>query len=313
MSKHPLSHYAPVFANKPWADNGGYMSYYRPAGKTVKKTPQGVRQWGRHRGLYRRSVETALNEALETDAARIYKRLCQLEELDLSGRITWSQFLLSQAVRTPTFIRYETAMRRFYGVTTAPPEDRVGCRDCGDLACVTSRRWLFLLAHEDDFFIRSDNPVLLSGFVERRQTCLVYPLTPGLCFVATAMPEGWRCEHPPPDTTPESRVCMLAKGGAWWVNFYLVRSARKTIIVPPGLDGDVADTMFGDVLGLYPQPPFPLHSPGPAEMEDAFESIRLIMSSVDGMPYPQWLPFELETHFSDDRNGHGASAPMDRP
>ena len=63
----------------------------------------------------------------------------------------------------------------------------------------------------------------------------------------------------------------------------------------PSEDGTVAETMFGDVLGDYPQPPFLLHAPNAGETQDAFESIRAIMSAVDGVEYPSWTPFELES------------------
>lgn len=298
MPKPPLSHYSPVFANRRWADETDYISYYWDIHRQrVSKAPKGVRQWGRRRGLYTWKVETALNEELEGYAAQIYESLCQFKELDLNARITWAQFLLSQVVRTPTFLRYENGVRRLRGIIAEPEHDRVGCRECGDLACITSRQWCFLIAHEDDFFVRSDNPVLLTGFVERRETCLFYPLSPRICFVACSMPEDWRPEHPQPDQIPESCGYQMEKGGAWFVNFHLARAAKESLVLCPGQDGNIAESMFGEVLGLYPQPPFLLHTSETKDMEEAFESIRIIMGAVDGMHYPQWLPFELEPFF----------------
>jgi hypothetical protein len=182
------------------------------------------------------------------------------------------------------------------GITTEPEHDRIGCRACGDLAYITSRQWCFLIAHEDDFFIRSDNPVFLSGFVERRETCLFYPLSPEVCFVACSMPESWKPEHPLPHQIPASCGYELEKGDAWFLNFLFARAADQSLVLPPARDGIVADAMFGDILGLYPQPPFPLHTTISNDMEEAFESIRIIMSTTDDVNYPKWLP-ELAPFF----------------
>ena len=298
MSKPPLSHYSPIFANKRWADQAGYISYYRDKHRNkIAKTPQGFRQWGRRRGLYSWDIETALSAEIETDAAKIYESLCQFEELDLDSRIIWAQFLLSQVVRTPTFLRYEKGIQKLTGISNELEHYLVGCRECGDLACITSRRWCFLIAHEDDFFIRSDNPVFLSGFIERRETCLFYPLSPEVCFVACSMPEGWQPKHPLPYQIPESCGYLLEKGGAWFFNFQFARSASESLILCPTKDGRLSDAMFYDVLGHYPQPPFPLHTTFFNNVDETLESIRFVMGIVDNVNYPKWRS-ELEPFFA---------------
>jgi hypothetical protein len=295
MAPSPLSHYSPVFANKAWAENEQYRSYYvHPHWKEVESKPKGKKQWGRKRGLYTWDVEKSLNTNLENEAAQIYASLLAFEEPDLQARITWAQFLMSQHVRTPTFMRYEKGAANLLDYQVNPDHDRVGCPECGDLACITSREWCFLIAHEDDFFIRSDNPLLLTGFVERPQTCLFYPLSPRVCFAACSQKDNWVAVHPDPQDLHSIWGIELAKGGAWMINFYLARGADESIILPPSLDGSLAETMFGDVLGKYPQPPFSLHEVARGEIEDAFESIRMIMSTIDGKNYPTWLPLELE-------------------
>jgi hypothetical protein len=296
MPKPPLSHYSPAFANKRWADQSDYISYYRDIHRQkISKTKKGVRQWGRQRGLYQWRIETALNTNIETDAARVYESLCQFQELDLDSRIIWAQFLLSQVVRTPTFLRYEQGIRRLTGIATEPDHYLIGCRECGDLACITSRQWCFLIAHKDDFFIRTDNPVFLSGFVERRETCLFYPLSPEVCFVACSMPEGWESEHPLPYQIPDSCGFQLEKGAAWFYNYHFACAADQSLVLCPTGDGILPAAMFGsiDVLGHYPQPPFPLHTTLFNNVDEAFESIRIIMSIVDNINYPKWHP-ELE-------------------
>lgn len=295
MAKPPLSHFSPVFANQPWADDEGYISYYRDYyRRRIERAPKGKRQWGRQRGLYSWKVETALDHDLENDAALVYLDLLRFEELSASQRLTWAQFLLSQVVRTPTFMCYELAAQIMLGLHETPVHDRIGCKECGDLVFLTSRDWCLLLAHPDDYFVRSDNPVLLTGFIERPETCIFYPLSPRLCFVACSMPPDWEPFALSLDHPPALFGFELKKGGAQFINFHLARAAQDSLILSPSHDGRLAVAMFTEVLGLYPQPPFLLHSPSRNELQEAFESIRSLMSTVDHISYPAWLPFELE-------------------
>ena len=97
MTKQPLSHYSPKFANKAWADVDGYTSYFScPYSKKVKNSPKGWKQWGRQRGLYSRAVEDSLGKELETVAGPIYQKICSFNEITYEERIIWAQFLLSQ-------------------------------------------------------------------------------------------------------------------------------------------------------------------------------------------------------------------------
>ena len=290
------SHFSPIFTNKGWADDAAYTSYRVVYGKKVVTEPKGRDQWGRKPGLYPKKVEHALGKDLETPAAKIYERLCQFQELDFDERLLWAQFLLSQLSRTPTFLHYERIVCKLQGIMAKPECDRVGCRECGDLACITSREWRYLVAHEDDYFVRSDNPVLLTGFVERRESCLFYPLSPQICFVACAMPEGWKPEHPHPEQLPQTLGYALEKGDAWFLNFHFARAAGESLILSPKHDGEIAQSMFTEILGAYPQPPFALHTPQPSEMDEAFESLRIIMSGVDKRDYPKWHGHELEAY-----------------
>jgi hypothetical protein len=293
MAKAPLSHFSPVFANRPWDEGGEYICYSRnPYRQRVERSPKGPRQWGRKRGLYKWKVETALNQDLETDASKVYSEILKAHDLSDEQRVTWAQFLLSQFVRTPGFLRYELAARKIFGIDTEPEHDRVGCKDCGDLACIATRDWCLLLADKDDYFIRSDNPVLLTGFIERSETCLLYPLSPKLCFVACSMPDSWSFLGG--SRVPEFFVRELPRGAAFMVNFHLAKTANESVILRPSSDGKLAEAMFTDVLGVYPQPPFLLHTLEGHNEAEAFESIRILMSGVDRHQYPSWLPCELE-------------------
>lgn len=303
MAKPPLSHYSPKFANKAWADDDGYTSYFScPYNNEIRKSPKGWKQWGRKRGLYSWTVEHSLDKDLEADAGPIYEKICSYNELTDDERIIWSQFLLSQLVRTPTYMRYENRARELFGITEKPNHDRVGCRECGDLNFVANRDWCLLLAHEDDFFVRSDNPVFQTGFIELPDTCLFYPLTPKLCFVACSMPNNWDAFTNKPN---ETCGYQLAKGGAHFYNFHFAKAAGESLIISPKHDGVVAEGMYKDILGIYPQPPFSLHILDNGRSENAFESIRKIMSVTDDSEYPCWQPMELEPFY---QTNHGAGA-----
>lgn len=253
MGNKPLSHFSPVLANKYWEDGEGYLAYfYCPYKKVIKTDTKGKRQWGRKRGLYTWAVENSLDKDLETKVGPIYEKILSFEELSVDDRFLWSQFLLSQLVRTPTYIKYETAVHKKLNITAKPDHDRVGCLECGDLHYIARRDWVLLFAHDDDYFVRSDNPVLLSGFIERKETCLFYPLTPRICFVACSMLEDWE----PFSSVPKETVGnKLEKGMAHAINFHLARAAFGSLIINPKHDGAVSEKMFSDILGVYPHSP----------------------------------------------------------
>ena len=293
MAKRPRSHYSPKFANKAWADGNGYTSYFRSYSSEIMKEPKGWKEWGREKGLYSWSVETSLDNDLETYAIDIYKKICSFNELNNEERIIWSQFLLSQLVRTPTYMAYENTVCELQGITDKPKHDRVGCKECGDLVFVANRDWCLLVAHEDDYFVRSDNPVFQTGFIELPDTCLFYPLTPKLCFVACSMDHDWDALSNKPNETVGYE---LDKGAAHFYNFHLATAAGKSLIISPEHDGEIAGRMYKDVLGIYPQPPFLLYILD-NNAQSAFESIRKIMSVTDNKEYPQWQPMELEPFY----------------
>jgi hypothetical protein len=294
--KPPLSHFSPKFANKPWANDSGYISYFSCSySLSVKKGPKGHKAWGRKSGLYTWPVEYALGKQLESEASLIYEKIRTYNTITQAERTIWAQFLLSQLVRTPTFINYENKAREIFNITDTPLHDRVGCRECLDLNFVANRDWCLLLAHEDDYFVRSDNPVLQTGFIERPETCLYYPLSPKLCFVACSMPKQWNALS---NTPKETRGYQLEKGEAHFINFHLAKAAGYSLIISPEHDGIIAKTMYSEILGTYPQAPFSLHTFSPESEEDlAYESIRIIMNESDNANYPLWRPFELEPNY----------------
>ena len=295
----PRSHFSPKFANKHWTNDENTLSCYRRDARhhVVVSETKGLKPWATQRGLYTLKVEKALDKELENYAAPIYEKLCVFQQLSLSERTVWAQFLLSQIVRTPTYLRYELVARSLHGITEQPSNDRVGCRDCLDLLYVTSRDWCLLQSHPDDSFVRSDNPVLLSGFIERAETCLYYPISPRICFVALSFPKGPDRKCSTVDEAPPILGRQLSKGDTWAINFHVARAADESLVLGPDCQAAFPAAMFGEILGTYPQPPFALHSPETNSFAEAFESIRSLMSVVDGRDYPCWHPFELEPFY----------------
>ncbi len=296
MANPPLSHYSPIFANKAWADSNSYISYFScPHSDSIKRSSKGRKQWGRKRGLYTWDTEHALDKNLENTASQLYEKILAFTEITPEERLIWAQFLLSQLVRTPTYIKYENKSSEIFDITEKPECDRVGCIECLDLNFVSNRDWCLLLAHESDFFVRSDNPIFQTGFIERPESCLFYPLSPRVCFVACSMKNEW---DPFVDSPKETCGYQLEKGGAHLINFYLAKSAGESLIVSPSHDGLIAEAMYKDILGIYPQPPFSLHQlESTLEIDSYYESIRIIMSKTDNIEYPSWEPEELEPYY----------------
>ncbi|KZK66796.1 hypothetical protein A1L58_05140 [Shewanella baltica] len=297
MSKNkPLSHYVPKFSSKYWTDDSQFVSYlFCEHTPSVKKTSKGRKQWGRKRGLYSWDIENSLDRDLETKVAPVYEKLVAIRELDENERLLWAQFLLSQLVRTPSYMKYERKIRDIHNTTTVPQHDRVGCQQCGDLAFVANRDWCLILAHKDDYFVRTDNPVLQSGFIERPESCLFYPLSPRLCFVACSMPNGWNAFTHNPNVTIGYEA---NKGWAHFINYQLAKCAGESLIISPDHDSEIADRMFNDILGSYPQPPFSLHILSDiSDLDTAYDSIRRIMSITDDYKYPEWNDCEFEPFY----------------
>ncbi len=309
MTRPKLNHFSPVFANQPWSHGGGCVCYYRDRhARRVLRVGKGRRQWGRMRRLYSTSVENALSEDLETPAALIYRSLFNGEALSTKERTKWAQFLRSQFVRTPSFMRYEMMARHATNTAEVPLEDRVGCEYCLDLQVVTMRDWTILVADKDEFFVRTDNPVHVTGFLTQPRTALYYPLTPRCCFVACSMPDSWEPFTDREVPRPSYSAFRLSKGAAFMLNFYFAKAADESVIVHPRNDGDSVATMLTEVLGVYPQAPFDIHLPSGDEIDDAYESLRLIMSVADGLVYPRYKATDVEPFFHPAR-GPGPTAP----
>lgn len=308
MGQKEKNHYSPIVANKAWCDETNhFLAYERNihAGR-VSSLRKGKAQWGRVKNLYPRLVEEALDRELETKIGEIFGHLQTLESLDPGQRKLWAQFLRSQFVRTPSFIRYEELARAALSISERPACDRVGCEHCLDLHMVTGRDWMLLVAHEDDYFVRTDNPVYTTGFLEDPDSVLYYPLGPKICFVACSMPQDW---EPLSGSTVEGAVPAYAldKGGALMLNFHFCRSADRTLIIHPAHQGWVSEAMFTEILGLYPQPPFDLHHLGMGEKESLLESLRRLMCAADDRDYSSFNSAEMGPRYFPHGNDRQSS------
>ncbi len=305
MTNPKLHHYSPVFANKPWSGKQGYVCFYRDSfEKRVKQSQKGKKQWGRQRKLYKTNVEISLGNDLETHVADVYKNLVDTNQIEPDAKTKWAQFLRSQFVRTPTFMRYEKTGRIIAGIENSPEHDRVGCEECMDLNLVISRDWVVLNAHKDDFFIRTDNPVHFTGFLSQPDSALYYPISPKKCFVACSMSEPWDPFNK--DVILQKQLFQkdLQKGAANIINFYLAKAADESAIVHPENNGDIIFEMLTQVLGAFPQVPYDLHLPRSYETEKAIENLQKIMSLTDGIEYPLIETNEISTFYKVNTQCH---------
>jgi hypothetical protein len=137
------------------------------------------------------------------------------------------------------------------------------------------------LAYEDDFSVRSDNPVFRAGFIELPNTCLFYPLTPKLFFIACSMLDNW--------DALQIKTIILAT----------INSLKAVLIfiIFPKYDRVIAEEMYKNILSIYPQPSFSINILESEKSEDVFESILKIMNVTDSSGHPCRQPMELQPSY----------------
>lgn len=184
------------------------------------------------------------------------------------------------------FFSYAEKARELSGDSTPWKDTIVGCIECQQSKFIACRNWAILTAHEDDFFIRTDNPVYLTGFIELDESTLFYPLTPKKCFVACSMPSHIPILKGTEPPFPKLTGIQLEKGDAFSINFELSKSASKSIILQIDDESAAYETLLTQTLGVFPQLPFFLHSVKDYGGElDAMESLLHIMSATDQISY----------------------------
>lgn len=294
------NHYSPIFANKRWTnethDHKFKRFYFCDQRKEIIEARRNVgkKGWGYEHDLYSESLEKQLDLELENPAELIYEKLIKNKILSTEERMKWGQFIVTQAIRTPSFFRYRDFIESQVGGDHSYKETIIGCTACPENKQIASRNWLILLAHEDDFFVRTDNPVYMTGFLEISSTTVFYPLSPKHCFVACSTLDAIpviKGEKPP---YPKQETLQLEKGDAYTINFELIKSAYKEVILSISDNNSLISLMNLEMLGVYPQIPYLMFNV--KNIEEAYqEADRLIeiMSIVDGIQYPEReYPFE---------------------
>lgn len=287
------NHYSPVFANKRWTDdyyeNKFKRFYFCENRNRVVEAHRNIGKsgWGYEYDLYSEELEKRLGAELETFAEPIYEKLINHIILTTDERLKWGQFIVTQAVRTPSFFKYMDFIQNANGEDLEYKNSIIGCPHCPDSINVASKNWVILQAHEDEFFVRTDNPIYMNGFLDMPDTNIFYPLSPKQCFVACSMlekyfvPEG---EEPP---YPKQEILQLEPGDAYAINFELIKSASREVILAIPNHNRAISVMNLEMLGAYPQIPyFITRAKNFIEVQEATDKLVGVMSMVDGIDYP---------------------------
>lgn len=293
VNKTNKNHFSPILANKRWTDEGSdwqFKKYYfcENRGMVVEsKRDIGKSGWGYEFDLYPRELEERLGKELENQAEILYEKLINNVILNADERIKWGQYIVTQSVRTPSFFRYRDYVENAVGGDFSYKNTIIGCEGCEENKYVACKNWLILEAHEDDFFVRTDNPVYMTGFLQSATTTIFYPLSPKKCFVACSMLETIWVLKGEKIPFPKQEVLKLEKGDTYAINLELIKSADKSVILAKPNNNRLINTMNLEVLGAYPQIPF-LISSFSNELDSHFkkEKLILLMSEVDGVKYP---------------------------
>lgn len=293
MKNTGKNHYSPVLANRHWISDGskGQYAYYHhcPHRLRVVKSSNGIgtSAWGYEFNLYSQAVEDAFDKEIENESAILYNKLIDGVELSHDERVKWGRFIVTQAIRVPSFIRYREKAAELTDGDTSFKAELVGHQDAPDNLYVALRDWVVLEAHEDDYFLRTDNPVYMTGFIESPLTVIIYPLSPSKCFVACSFVECMPVAKGDEPPKPKQEILRLEKGDAWHINFELAKSASRSLILSRFDDSTVLERLCVDVLGKYPQIPFLMGS-AKSELESYHKQDELtqIMRLSDGRNYP---------------------------
>lgn len=298
------NHFSPVFANKHWTnkEEGWQYKYYYYC-KNRKQVidahkDKGKTAWGYEKNLYSQSLEDSLDVELENESAVLYDKLLNNIQLSTEERMKWGQFIITQSVRTPSFFKYRDYLEQLNNGDYSYKETIVGCPECVENKYISMRNWVLLHAHEDDYFIRTDNPVYMTGFIENPRTTIIYPLSPKVCFIACSfmnhiiLPKGIQLPSPKQDSL------KLEKGDAHSINFELLKSANNSIIVSKQTNNEIISRMTLEMLGTFPQVPF-MVSRADNDISEGkeMEWILKVMSLVDRVEYPSYRDYPFRPFY----------------
>lgn len=288
MSNTKKNHYVPVFTNKAWKDESkdwSYKTYSKINGQIIEHTKSlGKKSWGYESNFYSQALEDLFRDEIEIPSIIPYQKLINQETLTYKERIKWSQFLITQAIRTPSFFNYRKKAGEFLNQNFNFDESIIGCVHCVQNKLIADRNWIILKAHKEDYFIRTDNPVYMTGFLENDTTTIFYPLTPNLCFVACSEVFLQKLMG----LQPNQEYFQLEKGDAYAINFELLKSAYKTVILRGEHNSIFSSHLIKSTLGVFPQIPYFMMSAnnGIAEYE-ATKQLTHLMSITDEKEYPE--------------------------
>jgi hypothetical protein len=240
-------HYSPLFANRYWTSGprSSVRRYTRGMDFRIVSRDVGIKTWARAKCLYSQQLEAHL-QLIEGDAERSYSKLLQVVPLNEADRRHWIAFLIAQRLRTPRAIRWQLAgLRRIirrdhlsYSTSIASLRAVYETVFTNNVVfarfyeLLMSREWQLWRAPISGYFIRSDEPVSITGSLESREWQLIYPMSPKVCFAvgpAKASQDTARRIVPSGRTLSYSEMRSL--------NHKIARSARLSVIGPP-LDDD---------------------------------------------------------------------------
>jgi len=287
------NHFSPVFANKRWTDesNGNKYKifYFCKKRKQVVEAKRDVGKsgWGYEHDLYSDELEARLGIELETLVEPIYEKLMLNEVLSLEERMRWAQFIITQACRTPSFLKYRDHIETYLSGDFSYKDTLIGCVGCEENKYIAARNWVVLQAHEEDFFVRTDNPVFMNGFIEMPNTTVFYPLSPKKCFVACSTLDRIPVLESETLPFPKQDSLQLEKGDAHAINYELIKSANHEAIMAIPNYSSLARTMHLELLDIYPQIPYLMSKADNAVLaQEEVDRLVNIMSMVDKVDYP---------------------------
>src|SRR5262249_53379475 len=132
------------------------------------------------------------------DAKVPYTKLLNIIPLSEKERRCWIAFLITQMLRTPSFMLkllprlkgfIESRQIAFSTITGSLRQAYETLFTNNDVFAefyrlITASQWELWGAPANGQFIRSDEPILIYGSAEHGSWQLIYPMTPGRCFVA---------------------------------------------------------------------------------------------------------------------------------
>ncbi|MGI2002124.1 DUF4238 domain-containing protein [Shewanella frigidimarina] len=304
MKKTNKNHFSPTFANQRWTseEEGWHYKYYHYCTNRQEvidaDKDKGKTAWGFKQNLYSQEIEDRLDTELENQASLLYEKLLNGEILTQAERMKWGQFIINQSIRTPSFFKYRDKLEELSNGDESYKEEIVGHQWSDINQYIANRNWVILEAAEDDSFIRTDNPVYMTGFINNPTTVIYYPLSPKKCFVACSLigniylPKGFTISG------PKQELQKLSKGDVLRINFEIVRSASNSLIVSKKSNNRSTSHMNLQLLGTYPQIPFMLSTANNAMTElSEMNLIINLMSITDNVTYPSGRKYDLKPFY----------------